>query len=232
MQKIDEKTDEVRERLDAAWVSGRTAEVCGIFVDDIRARCIWWLLRKFPSIAEEDAEDCVDDAFEGVLTRGSEKIHDVYNYLFTSAKNKAVDLVKERKQFVLVDPEWLELAGDDRLFVVAEAALDEELTLRVGQLRRLFALVLPKLAKNRQRLVALWLDDRVGSSNEVLAELIGISKGALKSLKSRTLSDLRELLPASAYELEIDFEQVLRPVPEVLSTRPSIPCEENGEGRG
>ena len=232
MQETDTKTDEVRERLDEAWISGGTAEVCGIFMEVVRPRCIKWLLNWSSSISMEDAEECVDAAIESVLIRGPDRVNDVYNYLLASAKYKALDLLQERNHFTPFDPEWIERAGDDRLFVVAEAALDEELTLRVVQLRKLFALALPKLAPNRQRLVALWLEGGVRTNNENLAEMMGISKGALKSLKSRALSDLRELLPLSADELGIDFKQVLNPLPEVLSTRPSIPSEENGEGSG
>ena len=58
--------------------------------------------------------------------------------------------------------------------------------------------------------------------------MMDISKEALKSLKSRTLSDLRRLLPISADELGIDFEQVLSPTPEVLGVRTFLPSEENG----
>lgn len=201
-------------------------------MEEVRPRCIEWLLRKFSAISEDDAEDCVDEAFEGVRERSSESVKDVYNYLFSSAKYKALDLIQERKYRVSFDSEWLTSAVDERLYVVAEAVLDEELTVRVDQLRRLFALAFSKLAPNRRRLVELWLEGGVRSSNEVLAKDMDISNGALKSLKSRTLSDLRDLLPTSADELGIDFQHVLNPPPEVLSARPSLPSEENGEGSG
>ena len=199
-------------------------------MEDVRPRCIGWLLNRFSSISTEDAEDCCDAAIDGVLRRGPERVRDVYNYLFTSARNAALDLVQERKHFVQVDPEWIEGASDDRLLVIAEAALDEELTVRVDQLRKLYALTLPKLAPSRRRLAELLLVDGAGSSNEDLAEMMDISKEALKSLKSRTLSDLRRLLPILADELGIDFEQVLSPTPEVLGVRPFLPSEDNGEG--
>ena len=218
----------MRERLQAAWSSGRIHEACGFFVDDVRPRCIGWLLNRFSSISKEDAEDCFDAAIDSVLRRDPEKVNDVYNYLFTSARNNALDLVQERRHLARFDPEWIEGASDDRLLVVAEAALDEELTVRVDQLRRLYALTLPRLAPRRRRLTELLLVDGVGSSNEELAEMMGISKEALRSLKSRTLSDLRRLLPISADELEINFEQVLSPPPEVLSAQPFSPSEDNG----
>ena len=135
---------------------------------------------------------------------------------------------KSVSTFVSFDPEWIEGASDDRLLIIAEAALDEELTVRVDQLRKLYALTLPRLALGRRRLAELLLVDGAGSSNEDLAEMMDISKEALKSLKSRTLSDLRRLLPISADELGIDFEQVLSPTPEVLGVRTFLPSEENG----
>ena len=232
MEELKTGTDDVRKRLQAAWSSDRIHEACGILVDDVRPRCIGWLLNRFSSISKEDAEDCVDAAIESVLRRGSEKVNDVYNYLFTSAKNKALDLVEERKHFARYDPEWIEGASDGRLLVIAEAALDEEITVRGDQLRKLYALTFPKLAPRRRRLAKLLLEDGTGSSNEILAEMMGTSKAALKSLKSRTLSDLRRLLSISADELGIDFEQLVSPPPEVLSGRPSLPSEDNGEGNG
>ena len=230
MEVLDTKPDEVRERLGGAWGSGRIAEACGILVEDVKLRCVGWLLRGFSSISKEDAEYCFDAAIDSVLRRGPEKVNDVYNYLFTSAKNNAFDLVQERKYFASLDPELVEGAIDDRLFVVAEAALDEELTVRVDQLRKLYALTLPKLAPRRRRLTELLLVHGAELSNEELAEVMEISKEALKSLKSRTLSDLRRLLPISADDIGIDFEQVLSPSPDVLSARPILPSEENGEG--
>ena len=199
-------------------------------MDDVRPRCIGWLLNRFSSVSTEDAEDCFDAAIDNVLRRGPERVNDVYNYLFTSARNNALDLVQERKHFPRFDPEWLEGISDNRLFVIAEAALDEELTVRVDQLRRLYALALPKLAPRRRRLAGLLLVDGAGSSNEMLSEMMDTSKEALKSLKSRTLSDLEQLLPVAADELGIDFEQVLSPPPEVLSAQPFLPSEDNGEG--
>ena len=239
MEELDAGIDDVRERLQAAWSSGRIQEACGLLVEDVRPRYIRWLLNRVSSISMEDAEDCVDAAIDGVLRRGPDKVSDVYNYLFTCARNAAFDLVQERKNLVFFDPdkhdvsfdpEWIEGASDDRLLEIAEAALDEELTLRVHQLRKLYALTLPKLAPRRRRLAELLLVDGAGSSNEDLAELMETSKDALKSLKSRTLSDLRHLLPIAADELGIDFDQVLSPTPEVLSVRPFLPSEDNEEG--
>ena len=146
MEELDAGTDDVRARLQAAWSSGRIQETCGLLVENARPRCIAWLLNRFSSISTEDAEDCYDAAIDGVLRRGPEKVRDVYNYLFTSARNAALDLVQERKHFVSFDPEWIEGASDDRLLIIAEAALDEELTVRVDQLRKLYALTLPRLA--------------------------------------------------------------------------------------
>ena len=230
MEVLDAGTDDVRERLQAAWSLGRTKEACGLLVEDVRPRCVGWLLNRFSSISKEDAEDCVDAATESVLCRDPGKVRDVYNYLFTSAKNNALDLVEDREHLVPFDPEWIAGASDERLLVVAEAALDEELTVRVDQLRKLYALTLPKLSPRRRLLAELLLVSGPGSNNETLAETMDISKEALKSLKSRTLSDLRRLLPISADELGIEFEQVLNPPLEVLSARPALPSEDNGEG--
>ena len=226
---LDAEADDVRERLQQAWASGNIHEALGILVDDVRPRCVRWLLNRFSSISEEDGDGCFGDAVEGVYDRGPDTVRNVYNYVFTSAKNKTLNLVEERKHFVRLDPEWLEGANDDRLLVIAEAALDEELTVRVDQLRQLYSLTLPKLAPNRRRL-ALLLAERAELGNEGLERTMGMSKGALKSLKSRTLSDLRSLLPVVAEELGIDFEQVLSPTPEVLRVLPFRPSEDNWEG--
>ena len=226
---LDIETRDARERLQKAWASGNIHEAYGILVQDIKPWYVRWLLNRFSSISVDDAEECVDAAIESVYNRGHQLVGNVYNYLFTGVRRNAIDLVKERKHFVPIDPEWVEAVSDDRLLVITEAALDEELTVRVDQLRQLYTLTLPKLPPNRRRLAELLLLDGAGSSNEDLAEMMGLSKAALKSLKSRTLSDLRGLLPVSAAALGIDFEQVLRPTPEVWELRPLLPSEDNGE---
>ena len=221
--------DDVRERLRKAWVSGDTYETCGILVADVGPRCIRWLLKRFQTISEEDAEDCFDAAIEGVLNRDPGKVEDVYNYVFTSARYAALDLVGEHKRYVRVDPEWFAGASIDRLLVIAEVALEEEVTVREEQLEQLFTLALPRLRGKRRHMAELLLKGGTSSSNEDLARELGVTKDALKSLKSRTLSDLRRLLPIAAEELRINLEAVLRPIPDVLRVRHSLPSESDEE---
>ena len=131
----------------------------------------------------DDAEECLDDAIESIHNRDPETVNNIYNYLFTCVRRNAINLVNERKSFVRLDPEWVEAASDESLLKIAEVALDGELTVRVDQLRRLYDLTLPKLSPNRRRL-ALLLLERTGLTNEELAEMMEMTKDALKSLKS------------------------------------------------
>lgn len=229
---LDTETRDLRERLQTAWSSGNIHEACGILVEDMKLWYFRWLLKEFSSISVEDAEECFDAAVESVLNRGHLKVENIYNYLFTCVRRNALDLVEERKPLEPFDPEWIENASGGRMVLIAEAALDEELdeelTVREEQLRQLYALTFSRLSPDRRRLAKLLVEEP-GLSNEDLAETLGMSKDALKSLKSRTLSDLRRLLPASADELGIDFEQVLKPTPEVLELRPLLPSEDDGE---
>ena len=229
LEKLNNRTDHVRESLDAAWGSRNIAKACGILVDDVRRRCIGWLLNGFKSMSKDDAEECFDAAVEGVLRRGPENVKNVYSYVFTSARRNALGIVAEREHFADYDPRWIEGASEDRMLVIAEAVLDEELTVRADQLRKLYTLTLPKLAPRRRRLTEILLAHGASISNGLLAEMMGTTPEALKSLKSRTFSNLRSLLPASADELGLNFDDVLSPPPEVLSPRPFLPSEDDGE---
>ena len=156
---------DTRERLGTAWCNGPTAEALGILNDDVRRWCVRWLVGRFghQGISEEDAEDCFSDAMEGLLNREASKVSDPYNYVFTGAKNAALDTLDERKRFVRRNPEWEgqedELdeyggegvastpsawsAGD--LLIVTEATLDMEVSARAEQLRDLYRYILPRL---------------------------------------------------------------------------------------
>jgi DNA-directed RNA polymerase specialized sigma24 family protein len=195
-------------------------------------------------VSQEDAEDCFDAAVEGLLKRDSGQVGDPYNYVFTSAKNAALDLLRERKLLVRYDPEWEgntdDLNGDDgggpmgpppewfteSLRVIAEAVLEVEISARDEQLRAAFGITLLKLAPNRRRLVEILLDRGTDITNAALADLMGRSETALKSLKSRTFGDLRELLPVAAHELGINLDDLLAPPPEISFRRPALPSSD------
>ena len=112
------------------------------------------------------------------------------------------------------------------MLIVAEAALDVELTAKDEQLQAIFRAALPKLARNRRRLAEVLLQHGATITNAVLADIMEQSQTAIKSLKSRTFYDLRRLLPVSADELGINFDTLLAPEPEVWVRNPVIPSEE------
>ena len=238
---------DVKSRLIDAWKAGKIAATCGVLVDEVSQRCVQWLLRKFHSqgLSFEDCEDCFNDGVEGLLNRSPEQVKDPYNYVFTSALYAAYDMLGERKHVAQYDPNWLE--ADDELLadwsnvpqagminwspeamqIVAEVAVDAELSVRVEQLRAIFRTTLLRLAPNRRRLVEVLLEHGPTTANAVLADIMGRSETAIKSLKSRTLSDLHDLLPSSADELGINFGVLVSPDPEALVQNPVIPSEED-----
>ena len=238
--------EDTRERLGTAWRNGSTAEALGILNDDVRRWCVRWLIGRFghQGISEEDAEDCFSDAMEGLLNRDASKVSDPYNYVFTSAKNAALDTLDERKRLVKRNPEW-EGQEDDideygggsvastpsawtsrDLLIVTEATLDIEVSGRTEQLRNLYRHVLPKLKPARRRLVEVLLERGADISVAALADVMNSSMSAVRSLKSRTFSDLRTILPTSAQEMGIDFDQFVTQVPEVIDRIPLIPSPE------
>ena len=246
---LDEKefgTPDTKERLGIAWRIGPTAEAWGILNEEVRRWCVGWIIGNFghQGISEEDAEDCFSEAMEGLLKRAPIQVTDPYNYVFASAKNAALDILRERKPLIRRDPEWDgqedeldEHAGEtgvskptawlaDGLLVITEATLDIEVTARTEQLRAVYRLALPKLAPNRRRLVEVLLDRGTDMSIAALADIMGCSESALKSLKSRAIADLRELLPLAAQQLGINLDSLLSPVPEALIRLPVLPTTE------
>ena len=218
-----------------------------MLVDEVQPRCIHWLLRRFnhSGLSYEDCEDCYNDAVEGLLRRGSNSVQDPYNYVFTSARNAALDLIKERRSFVNYDPEWqydncgLSSGSSDALepsktlwtveamTSVAESALDTEISARDEQLRAILLIALPKLPYRRRYLVEILLETGANVSNTVLADLMDSSESAIKSLKSRTFAELRNLIPSCANELGIDFDLLLAAEPDVFVQELIVPSEDN-----
>ena len=154
---------DIKERLVLAWQGQTIYDLCGILIEEARPRCIRWLLGQFghQRISYEDAEDCFDGAVEGLLKRDPSQVTDPYNYVFTSAKNATLDILRERKPLVKYDPEWEGQEDDtgkddgevtrpqsaawlaDGLLTITEATLDIEVTARTEQLRAVYRLVLP-----------------------------------------------------------------------------------------
>ena len=239
---------DVKLRLAEAWSAHGMAETCGVLVSEVSQRCVQWLLRKFhgQGLSHEDCEDCFNDGVEGLLKWSPEQVKDPYNYVFTSALNAAYDVLSERKHIVQYDPSWT--GPDDESFadwsdapqtgkvnwspeamlIVAEVSVDAELSVRDEQLKAIFRTALLKLAPSRRRLVEALLEHRANIANAVLADIMGRSESAVKSLKSRTFDDLRRLLPITADELGINFDSLIVPEPEVLANSPVIPSDEDG----
>ena len=241
-----DSASDVKLWLAEAWRNHRIAETCGVLVDEVSQRCVQWLLRKFHSqgLSSEDCEDCFNDGVEGLLKRSPEQVKDPYNYVFTSALHAAYDMLGERRHIVQYAPSWLEADAEpfadwsdapqvgkvnwstEAMQIVAEVAVDAELSVRDEQLRAIFQTTLLKLAPNRRRLVEVLLEHGPTTANAVLADIMGRTETAIKSLKSRTIADLHDLLPSSADELGINFDLLLAPEPEALVRNPIIPSEE------
>ena len=95
---------DLRLRLREAWGTGQPT-FWPMVVDELQRRCVGWLLHKYKhaGLTYEDCEDCYTDAVEGLITRDPTIIHDPYNYIFTSSRNAAVDILSERHQLVVYD---------------------------------------------------------------------------------------------------------------------------------
>ena len=198
---------DTKERLSTAWFNGSTAEALGILNDDVRRWCVRWLVSRFghQGISEEDAEDCFSDAMEGLLNREASKVSDPYNYVFTGAKNAALDILDERKRLVRRNPEWEgqeddidEYGGESvastpsawsarDLLIVTEATLDIEVSGRTEQLRDLYRFVLPKLNPARRRLVEVLLERGADISYAALADVMNSSVSAVKCSEAEPL---------------------------------------------
>lgn len=238
---------DVKSRLGAAWEANSIAETCGILLEEVRPRCLRWLLNNFghQGLSEEDCEDCFNDGVEAVLNREPSQVSDPYNYVFTCAKNAALDILQERKHVVRYDPEWqgtnddpseveVEVVGrvaptwtGESMLIVAEAAMDVEFTVMDEQLRIVLGIALLNLPPDRRRLVEVLLESGANITNAVLADIMDRSETAVKSLKSRAFDDLRSLLPVAAQELGINFDHLLAPTPEAWVRHSVIPSPED-----
>ena len=239
-------SEDLQGRLASAWLGGRMDEACGILIDEVQPRCVKSLLSKYGGkLSYEDCEDCFDRGVEKLLGHkdNPQEIGNPYNYVWTCAVNEGVDIMRERGQVVRFDPDWLgsdkdESTGErvpppnptdwhpDSALVVAEVTLDAELhdSKHMETIKEVLSLAVRRLPPQRQRLVGVLLEHEVRISNELMAELMGMSDTAVRSLKSRAFQDLRILIPAAAQELGVDISSLIVPEPEVLTPEPpSLP---------
>jgi len=246
-------SEDLQGRLALAWAGGRIDEACGILIDEVQPRCVKSLLSKYRGkLSYEDCEDCFDRGIEKLLSHKDDpqESGNPYNYVWTCAVNEGNDIMREHGQLVRVDPDWLgseeDGSTDERepppsptrwhphsALVVAEVTLDVELhdSKHVQIIKEVLSVAVRRLPPQRQRLIVVLLENEVRVSNELLAELMGMSDTAVRSLKSRAFQDLRTLIPAAAEELGVDISSLIVPEPEVLTPEPpSLPSTDEDIG--
>ena len=242
---IESKQDDLRSRLASAWSSDQLAEAASILIDEVTPRCVKFLLFKYrDKLSYEDCEDCVDCGIEKLMnhTQNTSKIRNPYAYVWTCASNEAMDIMKERSQVVHFDPDWLGVGKDDSddarevpiqgnhsfdsALIITEIALDAEVgdSFHHGVIKEVLRLSISKLAKKRKRIIEVLLEHGASISSELLAELMGMKDGTVRSLKSRAFKDLSLLIPEAAKELGVAVTEFLAPEPEIFTeTIPSLP---------
>ncbi len=243
MESTESNQESVGSRLASAWLSGQIAEAAGILIDEVTPRCVKSLRLKFNKLLWEDCEDCVECGIEKLMehTKSPEKIKNPYSYVWTCAIHEAMDIMNDRSQVVHFDPEWLgaDKADDDGVnimvqanrpidnaLIITEIALEAEVgdSSHHGVIKEVLSLSISRLAKKRKHIIEVLLEQGAFISNELLAELMGMKDGAVRSLKSRAFNDLSLLIPEAAKELGVDVTEFLAPEPEIFAeTIPSLP---------
>ena len=110
---------------------------------------------------------------------------------------------------------------------LAEVALEEGLIARSDQLRLIFQHILTKLPANRRTLTEVLLERGPDTPNAELAEIMKRSESAIKSLKSRTFADLRNLIPVCAEDVGIDFASLVAPEEDSGVGNSEIPSDDD-----
>ena len=241
----EDSVPDLRSRLAKTWKFDRP-RFWVILCDELKPYCMRWLFREFErsNLCEEDFEDCFTDAVEGLMRRESKQIDSPMNYVFTCARNAALDIINERKRIATHPLEllkggedWFEITEEipslpeakwdpEALVDVAEVSLQDEVTPKTEQLSTIFNHLLGKLSKDRRWFVELLLEHGPSTPNAVFAEIMGKSETNVKSLKSRTLSSLRDLFFESAGEMGIDVKGLLAPEQESSLGNLEIPSDE------
>lgn len=138
------------------------------------------------------AEECVAETFSRflrVLQAGKGPNSSLKGYLYRSAHNWVTDYYRSRRDESTLDDD---LPDGERLEVRAEA----ERNMDCQQLRR----VLPQLPNEQYQVVALHFIE--GWELEEVADAMGKSVGAVKSLQHRALRNLRKLLNGQSEDHE------------------------------
>jgi len=245
MESKESNEDNVGSRLASAWSSGQLPEAASILIEEVTPRCVKSLMFKYgDKLSYEDCEDCVECGIEKLMnhTQNTSKIRNPYAYVWTCATSEAMDIMKESSQVVHFDPEWLGEGKDDSddagevpihgnrtldsALIITEIALDAEVgdSFHHGVIKEVLRLSISKLAKKRKRIIEVLLEHGASISSELLAELMGMKDGAVRSLKSHAFNDLSLLIPEAAKELGVDVTEFLALEPEIFSEiPPSLP---------
>ena len=213
-------------------------EAASILIEEVTPRCVKSLMFKYgDKLSYEDCEDCVECGIEKLMnhTQNTSKIRNPYAYVWTCAINEAMDIMKESSQAVHFDPEWLGEGKDDSddagevpihgnrtldsALIITEIALGAEVSEPSSHkvIKEVLKLSVSRLANKRKRLIEVLLEHGAFIKNELLAELMGMKNGAVRSLKSYAFNDLSLLIPQAAQELGVDISNIIAPEPEVLT---------------
>jgi len=80
-------------------MEGNFAAFYALVDSDVSPKVKKYITRVFPSLSDDDADDCFQDALWGLVERQGEgrmQVSDPRAYIWQSAKNAALDLLKER----------------------------------------------------------------------------------------------------------------------------------------
>lgn len=156
------------------------AELCKLYYRDIYS----YIYYRVSSV--EDAEDLTNDVFlrmvESICSCRSSGEKSFLAWLFRIANNSVVDYYRRRAVRHHLPLDERHLPSHDGPEVSVEAKLTRE------RLQR----ALPKLTDEQQQVIILKFVE--GLSNAEIAQILGKSEGAIKSLQHRGLVSLRRIL--------------------------------------
>lgn len=176
------------------------------FFDAERGRLVGYVRRWLSDIAEEDAEDIVQEVALNIFDRGdvTAPIRNLAAYVYRALKNGIIDHIRQKKPEVSLDAPRAEAGALSLAGLLKDEADAPETQVERRELQERLARALDALKPEDRGIILA--TDFDGWTFAELAEEWDVPLGTLLARKSRALKKIRKFLEASEKSVKEEYD--------------------------